>query len=128
MKKYGYSPKTVFVLSERAGSLAACLLRLLLSHDLEAWGVVVKRNREVEFSSTTTKFNIGQAFSIEEGHRIHEGWQGYVEIKCALPYSSGYRKVKHLMRCESNGRRLIALFASAFPNYPDNNQRTLFSV
>lgn len=126
--KHGYHPKVAFELSERMGSLAACLTRLLLSHDVEAWGIIVRRDSIVEFSCTNTRFPLWKDHCIEDSHAIHQAWHGAIELSAPLPYASGDRKVKRLMRASSNERRVIALFAREFPVISGDEQISLFAL
>lgn len=113
VKKYGYYPETVFYLSERAGSLAACLMRFVLAHDIEAWGLIMQNSRLVEFSCTSTQYHLRHGHCIEPEHKVHDAWNGLLERRAPLPYRSGNRKVHHKMRASTNGRRVIALLTSS---------------
>lgn len=122
VKQHGYYPESVFCISERAGSLATCLMRLLLAHDVEARGLIMQNGGLVEFSCMNAKmYPLGYGHRIDNGHRIHDAWNGLIELKVPLPYRSGKCNVHHLMRASANGRRVVALFAKAFPTV--NNER-----
>ena len=115
LTEHGYHPRAVFELCNRAGSLAACLMRVLLSHDLKAWGLIMKRDGVVEFSCTNTIYSLGRDHVIEQSHKIHDSWCGALELRAALPYRSQNRDVRPLMRADADNRRVVALFAHAFP-------------
>ena len=115
LTEHGYHPRAVFELCNRAGSLAACLMRVLLSHDLEAWGLIMKRDGVVEFSCTNTRYPLGKDHVIEQDHEIHEAWHGVLESKAALPYRSRKRLIRPLIRADADNRRVVALFAHSFP-------------
>jgi Zn-dependent peptidase ImmA (M78 family) len=123
----GVSPDSAFALTSRGGSLAAALVRILQAHDHDLWGLILRRDRRVEFTWTTTRFNLGRDHYIEESHPIHDAWHGPIELAAPLPYASGFRKVKKRMRAGANNRRLVALFAPAFRDPPDERQPALFA-
>lgn len=125
VKKYGCCPRAVFGLSQRAGSLAACLVRLVLAYDVEAWGLIMRNGRLVEFSCTNTRYPLGYDYCIEPSHKINEAWDGLLDQRAALPYRSGKRKVHHPMRAYTDGRRVVALFARAFPTLSNSHQPSL---
>lgn len=127
LKENGYSPQAIFHLSARAGSLAACLMRVLLSQNAEAWGLILQRDGTIEFSCTNTRFPFRKSYRVEAEHKIHEAWHGAVESRTPLPFASGSRAVRKPMRAASNGRRVVALFAAAFPPKFDPAQIPLFA-
>jgi hypothetical protein len=113
--RHGYDPEAVFALSGRAGSLAACLMRVLRSQDMDAWGLILRRDGVIEFGCTTTRYSFHKDYRIEASHEIHGAWYGNIEERASLPYASGSRVVKRTMRAASNDSRVVALFASSFP-------------
>lgn len=125
--RHGYDPQAVFALSSRAGSLAACLMRVLRSQDMDTWGLILDRDGVIEFGCTTTRFSLRKDYRIEEDHEIHGAWFGAIEQKASLPYASGSRLVKRTMRAASNDRRVVALFASSFPPSVNAAQPSLFA-
>lgn len=124
---HGYDPQAVFALSGRAGSLAACLMRVLRSQDMDAWGLILRRDGVIEFGCTTTRYSLRKDYCIEASHEIHGAWFGTIEQRASLPYASGNRHVKRTMRAASNARRVVALFASSFPPKVNAAQLSLFA-
>ena len=92
--EHGYSPESIFELTQRPASRAAALMRIIKSHSLEWWGLIMTHDGCIEFSCTTSRYTLGKNHFIERGHRIHEAWSGTLEIAAPLPYASGDRKVK----------------------------------
>jgi len=86
--QHGYDPQAVFALSARAGSLAACLMRVLRSQDMDAWGLILRRDGVIEFGCTTTRYSLRRDYRIEASHEIHGAWYGDIEEKASLPYAS----------------------------------------
>lgn len=127
MSEHGYNPEVVFDLSARMGSMAACLTRLIQTHDIEAWGLIMRQDGVVEFSVTNTPFTLWKNHCIEAGHAIHQAWYGPLEQYAPVPYSSGSRKVKCRMRASANDQRVVALFAREFPSISDERQLSLFA-
>ena len=127
VSRHGYDPQTVFALSARGGSLAACLLRVLRSQDLDAWGLILRRDGVIESCCTTTRFSFRKDYCIEASHEVHGAWFGQIEGTAPLPYASGNRTVKRVMRAASNNRRVVALFAPSFPPKVDAAQPFLFA-
>jgi hypothetical protein len=125
--RHGYDPEAVFALSGRAGSLAACLMRVLRSQGMDAWGLILRRDGVIEFGCTTTRYPLRKDYRIEASHEIHGAWYGDIEEKASLPYASGSRAVKRTMRAASNYSRVVALFAPSFPPKVDAAQPTLFA-
>lgn len=127
LRQHGYHPEAVFALTARMGSVAACLMRLILSTDLDAWGLTMTPDGLVEFSCTSTQFSIWKGHRVEADHVIHQAWHGSVERQAAIPYHSGSRVVKLPMRAASRGQRVVALFCRTFPTFPNAHQGSLFS-
>ncbi len=100
-------------------------MRIVKSHDVDSWGLIMGRDRVVEFSCTTSKYWLGQNHEIEPEHEIHQGWQGAIEVNAPLPYRSRSRKVRHLMRADSNSYKLVALFCKEFPSISNSYQSNL---
>lgn len=124
--EYGYCPRAVLSLSGRAGSLSACLMRIVLAHDIDAWGLILCRDGLVEFSCANTRYPLGKSHRIEHDHELMNAWSGYVERRVPLPYRSGKRNVQKMMRAVSNERRVVALFTASFPARVDDRQGSLF--
>lgn len=127
IREHGYCPLAVLSLSDRAGSLAACLTRVVLAHDVDTWGLILCRDRLVEFSCANTMYSLSKHHHIEHDHELMNAWAGYVERRVSLPYYSGKRVVRKMMRAASNERRVVALFAVSFPARVDDMQGRLFS-
>ena len=126
--RHGYHPAAVFALAERAGSLAACLMRHVLSAGVEMWGLMMRPDGVVEFSCTNTRYTIWKSHTVEEGHAVHQAWHGPVEQRAAIPYHSKKRGMKVTMRAGSDGRRVVALFCRKFPATHNSPQGPLFAI
>lgn len=126
--QHGYCPAAVFALAERAGSLAACLMRHVLSAGVDMWGLTMRPDGVVEFSCTNTRYTIWKDHRVEDGHAIHQAWYGLVEQRAAIPYYSGKRAVKLAMRAGSDERRVVALFCREFPTTASLYQSPLFAT
>ena len=126
LTQHGYSPEAVFALTERMGSVAACLMRLVFSSDIDVWGLTMRPDGVVEFSCTSTRYTLWRGHTIEDSHAIHQAWHGPIEQRAAIPYATS-RKVKVPMRAGSDGRRVVALFCREFPVFADARQGSLFA-
>lgn len=125
-KDKGYCPDTIFHVSNlRNASLWATIRRLIDSHSINAWGVIIKPSRTISYSYTNTRFNIGKDFPIPENHPILDAAHGYIEKKAKVPYRSkkGYPRN---MRASSTNKKIVGLFVEgSFPILSDT-QGTLF--
>jgi hypothetical protein len=126
--KFGYGPETVFELTKRPASRAAALMRLTKAQTFDWWSLVMTQAGSIEFGCTTSRFGLRKNYVIERSHRIHEAWHGPLEIAAAIPYSSGKRNVKCLMRAGSDGKRVVAFFAITFPSHASESQTPLFLI
>lgn len=128
LRQHGLDPRAIFALTAAQGSLWAGLVRVLSSFESDSWGVVMTQNGYVEFTWSPTKYRLGSDMWIEPQHPIHLAWNDHIECKASLPFKGGKRTWKEDMRAGADGRRVLALFAKAFPPRPNELQGGLFDA